>query len=139
MIIYLFNIIYLFPNKLKHVEPGYTECWIAASLDDFLQLDQGHSNKNSAGQVLSHLRTCYFGEYWADYSGTRSFGMPAGILARESPMSDRCQSIFSNVFFLVEKVVPEMILMVGLNIICVLYLWFFDFEVVSLFLGISFM
>ena len=67
---------------------------------------KGHANKNSAGQAVSFIRTIHYGDYWVDYMMTREFGMPPAVLARDSPMSDRFQAIFSNPYFLIQDAVP---------------------------------
>jgi len=68
---------------------------------------QGHANKNTAGQATSWIRTVHFGRFWVDYSMARQFGLPPAILAREAPMSDKAQAIFSNPFYLVTEAVSR--------------------------------
>ena len=60
--------------------------------------------KNSGGQVLSWIRTCYYGMYWADFTMARSHGLPPSVLGRQQPMSDEHQALLMNPFFLVPDV-----------------------------------
>lgn len=46
-----------------------------------------------------------FGRYFCDHTQARENGMPPSVLGRESPMSDKHQALFSNVFFFVSDVV----------------------------------
>ena len=67
-------------------------------------LASGHANKNTSGQLCSMLRTCTYGEYWADVTLARSHGLPPAAYSREEPMSDKLNSLLTNPFFLVEEV-----------------------------------
>eukprot|EP00435_Cladocopium_sp_Y103_P020860 s3829_g5.t1 len=64
----------------------------------------GHANKNSGAQATSWIRTVYYGSYWLDMTMARAHGLPPGVLARDSPMSDKYQAMMSNPFYYVKSV-----------------------------------
>ena len=63
--------------------------------------------KNSGGQVLSWIRTCFYGSYWADFTMARSHGLPPAVLGRQQAMSDEHQALLMNPFFLVQDLESE--------------------------------
>lgn len=63
----------------------------------------GHANKNSGAQILSYIRTVFYGDFWVDVTGSRTYGLPPAVLARESPMSDKAQALLSNPWFLISN------------------------------------
>ena len=56
--------------------------------------------------MVSFLRTCYYGVFWADNTASRSHGLPPAAYGRHSPMSDAMQAVLANPYYLVEEVVP---------------------------------
>ena len=66
----------------------------------------GNAVKNSGGQISSFLRTCYYGDYWADMAQSRSNGLPPSAFSRENSMSDKHQALLGNPWFLIDNPVP---------------------------------
>ena len=74
------------------------------TLDDqafFGVIGPAHTMKNSAGQLQSHIRTLYFGMFFADLAGTLPHGIPWPAFQRQDAMSDRLCSLLCGPQFLI--------------------------------------
>ncbi|CAK8991551.1 Uncharacterized protein SCF082_LOCUS2894 [Durusdinium trenchii] len=63
-----------------------------------------HSSKNLNGQMVSPLRTLFFGELFTDNTQCRVHGLPPAAYSRVNPQSDKLNSLVNNPFFLVDSV-----------------------------------
>ena len=84
---------------------GFLHFKIVKHVGSHNESGRGHSNKNCAGQASSWIRTLYYGKFWCDMTACREHNMPPAVLARECPMSDKLNAMFSNPwYFVVEDV-----------------------------------
>ena len=71
-------------------------------------MPRGHSSKNLNGQMVSPLRTLFFGELFTDNTQCRVHGLPPAAYSRVNPQSDKLNSVVNNPFFLVDSVAARM-------------------------------
>lgn len=71
----------------------------------FAIVGPAHTMKNSAGQLQSHVRSIFCGDYFADLSGSLPHGIPWPAFQRKDPMSDRLCSLLCSPQYLIVPVV----------------------------------
>ena len=65
----------------------------------FFAAHSGHASKNSAGQMVSPLRTIMLGRFFCDTSNARRWGLPPAVYRRAEPMSDSMNAALFNPYY----------------------------------------